>query len=177
MQLTNSKQFDLLTASVDSVKTIRSRNKVQGSTLAIELYATLIPLRQTGLNARVEVMILMKTCIYKAVYSQLQTANNISLETSSYFINFIFCFIWCPGAMSGGFNFQVNDGVNFTPRQIFSITARALVISLERNRPLKVFPGKSPPLSESLWIKDEAGFTVFYFFKTFFNKSHDKITI
>uniref|UniRef100_A0A8C4FEJ6 Chondroitin sulfate proteoglycan 4ba n=1 Tax=Dicentrarchus labrax TaxID=13489 RepID=A0A8C4FEJ6_DICLA len=48
------------------------------------------------------------------------------------------------GAMSGGFNFQVNDGVNFTPRQIFSITARALVLILEKNRPLKVFPGKSP---------------------------------
>lgn len=47
------------------------------------------------------------------------------------------------GAMSGGFNFQVNDGVNFTPRQIFSITAQALVVSLERNRPIKVFPGKS----------------------------------
>ncbi|XP_067471035.1 chondroitin sulfate proteoglycan 4 [Thunnus thynnus] len=51
------------------------------------------------------------------------------------------------GAMSGGFNFQVNDGVNFTPRQIFSITARALVITLERNRPLKVFPGSSTPIS------------------------------
>ncbi|KAM9742906.1 chondroitin sulfate proteoglycan 4 [Menidia menidia] len=47
------------------------------------------------------------------------------------------------GAMSGGFNFQVNDGVNFTPRQIFSITAKALVLSLEKNRPLKVFPGSS----------------------------------
>ncbi|KAM4578494.1 chondroitin sulfate proteoglycan 4 [Fundulus diaphanus] len=45
------------------------------------------------------------------------------------------------GAMSGGFNFQVNDGVNFTPRQIFSITAKALVVNLEKNRPLKVFPG------------------------------------
>ncbi|KAM7415865.1 hypothetical protein PAMA_018093 [Pampus argenteus] len=51
------------------------------------------------------------------------------------------------GAMSGGFNFQVNDGVNFTPRQIFSITARALVITLERNRPLKVFPGSSTLIS------------------------------
>nr|XP_020449501.1 chondroitin sulfate proteoglycan 4-like isoform X2 [Monopterus albus] len=51
------------------------------------------------------------------------------------------------GAMSGGFNFQVNDGVNFTPRQIFSITARALVLSLEKNRPLKVFPGSSTPLT------------------------------
>ncbi|XP_008293396.1 chondroitin sulfate proteoglycan 4 [Stegastes partitus] len=51
------------------------------------------------------------------------------------------------GAMSGGFNFQVNDGVNFTPRQIFSITAKALVLSLEKNRPLKVFPGSSRPLT------------------------------
>ncbi|KAI3372670.1 hypothetical protein L3Q82_023132 [Scortum barcoo] len=51
------------------------------------------------------------------------------------------------GAMSGGFNFQVNDGVNFTPRQIFSITARALVLSLEKNRPLKVFPGSSTPIT------------------------------
>lgn len=52
--------------------------------------------------------------------------------------------MYFPGAMSGGFNFQVNDGVNFSPRQIFSITARALVLSLEKNRPLKVFPGKLP---------------------------------
>ncbi|XP_068422944.1 chondroitin sulfate proteoglycan 4 [Clinocottus analis] len=51
------------------------------------------------------------------------------------------------GAMSGGFNFQANDGVNFTPRQIFSITARALVLNLERNRPLKVFPGTSTPIT------------------------------
>lgn len=47
-----------------------------------------------------------------------------------------------PGAMSGGFNFQANDGVNFTPRQIFSITAKALALSLEKSQPLKVFPGK-----------------------------------
>ncbi|KAF3695544.1 Chondroitin sulfate proteoglycan 4 [Channa argus] len=51
------------------------------------------------------------------------------------------------GATSGGFNFQVNDGVNFSPRQIFSITARALVLSLEKNRPLKVFPGSSIPIT------------------------------
>ncbi|XP_038559838.1 chondroitin sulfate proteoglycan 4 [Micropterus salmoides] len=51
------------------------------------------------------------------------------------------------GAMSGGFNFQVNDGVNFTPRQIFSITARALILSLEKNRPLKVFPGSSTKIT------------------------------
>ncbi|XP_077571662.1 chondroitin sulfate proteoglycan 4 [Stigmatopora nigra] len=51
------------------------------------------------------------------------------------------------GAMSGGLNFQVNDGVNFTPRQIFSITARALVLKLVKNRPLKVFPGSSTAIT------------------------------
>ncbi|XP_061071955.1 chondroitin sulfate proteoglycan 4-like [Conger conger] len=51
------------------------------------------------------------------------------------------------GAMSGGFNFQVNDGVNFAPRQIFSITARTLVLSVERNWPLKVFPDSLTPIS------------------------------
>ncbi|XP_045421597.1 chondroitin sulfate proteoglycan 4-like isoform X2 [Lemur catta] len=51
------------------------------------------------------------------------------------------------GAMSGGFNFQVTDGLNFAPRQIFSITARALIISLEVNRGLSIFPGSTKPLS------------------------------
>lgn len=46
------------------------------------------------------------------------------------------------GAMSGGFNFQVTDGLNFAPRQIFSITAQMLVISLEVNKGLGVFPGR-----------------------------------
>ena len=59
--------------------------------------------------------------------------------------------------MSGGFNFQVNDGVNFTPRQIFSITARALVLILEKNGPLKVFPGKSYSQSKVLSSKDKSG--------------------
>ncbi|XP_041047517.1 chondroitin sulfate proteoglycan 4 [Carcharodon carcharias] len=45
------------------------------------------------------------------------------------------------GAMSGGFNFQVTDGLNFAPRQIFSITAGALVINMEANNGLRVFPG------------------------------------
>lgn len=53
------------------------------------------------------------------------------------------------GAMSGGFNFQVTDGLNFAPRQIFSITARTLIISLEVNRGLSIFPGKR--LGECLW--------------------------
>uniref|UniRef100_W5LKC6 Chondroitin sulfate proteoglycan 4ba n=1 Tax=Astyanax mexicanus TaxID=7994 RepID=W5LKC6_ASTMX len=52
------------------------------------------------------------------------------------------------GATAGGFNFQVNDGVNFAPRQIFSVTARALVLRLERNGPLKVFPGSLSTISK-----------------------------
>ncbi|KAF0885464.1 CSPG4 protein, partial [Crocuta crocuta] len=51
------------------------------------------------------------------------------------------------GAMSGGFNFQVTDGLNFAPRQIFSITARALTLSIEVNRGLSIFPGSTKPLS------------------------------
>ncbi|NWX16498.1 CSPG4 protein, partial [Aegotheles bennettii] len=50
------------------------------------------------------------------------------------------------GAMSGGFNFQLTDGLNFAPRQIFSITARMLVISLEVNKGLGVFPGSRKPI-------------------------------
>ncbi|NWV10925.1 CSPG4 protein, partial [Ptilonorhynchus violaceus] len=52
------------------------------------------------------------------------------------------------GAMSGGFNFQVTDGLNFAPRQIFSITARTLVISLEVNKGLEVFPGSRKSISQ-----------------------------
>ncbi|XP_026153223.1 chondroitin sulfate proteoglycan 4-like [Mastacembelus armatus] len=51
------------------------------------------------------------------------------------------------GALSGGFHFQVNDGINFSPRQIFSTTARSLVLSLQRNHPLKVYPGSVTPIS------------------------------
>ncbi|KAM9822968.1 chondroitin sulfate proteoglycan 4 isoform 1-T1 [Syngnathus typhle] len=53
------------------------------------------------------------------------------------------------GSMSGGLNFQVNDGVHFTPRQIFSITARSLVLNLAHNRPLKVFPGSWRAISNA----------------------------
>ncbi|NXF08185.1 CSPG4 protein, partial [Smithornis capensis] len=52
------------------------------------------------------------------------------------------------GAMSGGFYFQVTDGLNFAPRQIFSVTARTLVVSLEVNRGLRVFPGSRKPISQ-----------------------------
>ncbi|KAK9974528.1 hypothetical protein ABG768_022617 [Culter alburnus] len=54
------------------------------------------------------------------------------------------------GPMAGGFNFQVNDGVNFAPRQIFSITARALVLTLEKAGPLKVFPGSLSLISNNI---------------------------
>ncbi|CAN8220398.1 unnamed protein product [Coccothraustes coccothraustes] len=52
------------------------------------------------------------------------------------------------GAMSGGFNFQVTDGLNFAPQQIFSITAQMLVISLEVNKGLGVFPGSRKRISQ-----------------------------
>ncbi|KAJ7334986.1 hypothetical protein JRQ81_012927 [Phrynocephalus forsythii] len=56
------------------------------------------------------------------------------------------------GAMSGGFNFQVTDGLNFAPRQIFSITARTLVVRLENNNGLEVFPGSRKTIT-SLSLK------------------------
>ncbi|KAK2818971.1 hypothetical protein Q5P01_024532 [Channa striata] len=52
------------------------------------------------------------------------------------------------GALSGGFHFQVNDGINFAPRQIFSTIAHTLVLTLQRNRPLVVHPGSATPISE-----------------------------
>ncbi|XP_035800252.2 chondroitin sulfate proteoglycan 4-like isoform X1 [Amphiprion ocellaris] len=52
------------------------------------------------------------------------------------------------GALSGGFHFQVNDGVNFAPRQIFSTTAQSLVLTLQRNHPMEVYPGSVTPISE-----------------------------
>ncbi|XP_041103180.1 chondroitin sulfate proteoglycan 4-like [Polyodon spathula] len=51
------------------------------------------------------------------------------------------------GAMSGGFSFQVSDGLNFAPRQIFSVTARALLLRLDTNQHLQVFPGSLTPIS------------------------------
>ncbi|XP_037121566.1 chondroitin sulfate proteoglycan 4-like isoform X2 [Syngnathus acus] len=52
------------------------------------------------------------------------------------------------GALSGGFHFQVNDGVNFAPRQIFSTTAHSLVLTLQRNHPIEVYRGSLTPISE-----------------------------
>ncbi|XP_057674740.1 chondroitin sulfate proteoglycan 4-like isoform X2 [Corythoichthys intestinalis] len=52
------------------------------------------------------------------------------------------------GDLSGGFHFQVNDGVNFAPRQIFRTTAHSLVLTLQRNHPIEVYPGSLTPISE-----------------------------
>ncbi|XP_076020190.1 chondroitin sulfate proteoglycan 4-like [Genypterus blacodes] len=52
------------------------------------------------------------------------------------------------GAFSGGFHFQVNDGVNFAPRQIFSTVAHSLVLTLRRNHPIEVYPGSVTPITE-----------------------------
>ncbi|XP_041826944.1 chondroitin sulfate proteoglycan 4-like [Melanotaenia boesemani] len=52
------------------------------------------------------------------------------------------------GALLGGFHFQVNDGVNFAPRQIFSTTAQSLVLTLQRNHPMEVYPGSVTPITK-----------------------------
>lgn len=64
----------------------------------------------------------------------------IELLTNFSVSSFFFTHL-CAGAPSGGFHFQVNDGVNFAPRQIFSTTARSLVLTLQRNYQLQVYPG------------------------------------
>ncbi|CAL9683651.1 unnamed protein product [Knipowitschia caucasica] len=51
------------------------------------------------------------------------------------------------GALTGGFHFQVNDGVHFAPRQIFSTAARSLVLTLQKNHPLEVYPGSVTPIT------------------------------
>ncbi|XP_056370597.1 chondroitin sulfate proteoglycan 4-like [Oenanthe melanoleuca] len=52
------------------------------------------------------------------------------------------------GAVSGGFSFQVTDGLNFAPQQIFNITAQTLIISIEVNKGLRVFPGSRKSISQ-----------------------------
>uniref|UniRef100_H2M7L3 Laminin G domain-containing protein n=1 Tax=Oryzias latipes TaxID=8090 RepID=H2M7L3_ORYLA len=52
------------------------------------------------------------------------------------------------GALLGGFHFQVNDGVNFAHRQIFSTTAYSLVLTLQRNHRMTVYPGSVTPISK-----------------------------
>ncbi|XP_061732939.1 chondroitin sulfate proteoglycan 4-like isoform X1 [Nerophis ophidion] len=52
------------------------------------------------------------------------------------------------GALSGGFHFQVNDGVNYANRQIFSTTAHSFVLTLQKNHPVEVYPGSVTPISE-----------------------------
>ncbi|NXX82532.1 CSPG4 protein, partial [Urocolius indicus] len=78
----------------------------------------------------------------------LKTSPNESIFnfTQSHIIEGQLVFVH-KGAMSGGFNFQVTDGLNLAPRQIFSITAQTLVISLEVNKGLRVFPGSRKPIS------------------------------
>lgn len=73
------------------------------------------------------------------------------------------------GAMSGGFYFQVTDGLNFAPQQIFSIIAQALILSLEVNRGLSIFPGKSLSWASffEFWVFS-CLFRKFYLYSTIF---------
>ncbi|TRY66137.1 hypothetical protein DNTS_008713 [Danionella cerebrum] len=64
------------------------------------------------------------------------------------------------GSMAGGFSFQVNDGVNFASRQIFSVTAQALLVHLKNAGPLKVYPGSLALISNHILqavTNDETG--------------------
>nr|CAB3234042.1 chondroitin sulfate proteoglycan 4 [Phallusia mammillata] len=45
------------------------------------------------------------------------------------------------GTNTGGFTFQVNDGLNFDTKHIFVITAQPLVITVDPTTPVQVFPG------------------------------------
>ncbi|XP_022097387.1 chondroitin sulfate proteoglycan 4-like [Acanthaster planci] len=51
------------------------------------------------------------------------------------------------GLNTGGFRFSVSDGVHSTNQQIFSITARPLLVSLETNTRLYVAPSSIEPIT------------------------------
>ncbi|XP_071794036.1 chondroitin sulfate proteoglycan 4-like [Asterias amurensis] len=51
------------------------------------------------------------------------------------------------GSNTGGFRFTVNDGVHSTIQQIFSITAKPLIITLETNEMLYVEPNSIEPIT------------------------------
>ncbi|XP_070542847.1 chondroitin sulfate proteoglycan 4-like [Ptychodera flava] len=53
------------------------------------------------------------------------------------------------GARTGGFRFQVNDGQNSAKRQIFSITAKPLVVSVVTNTGIDVYPDSVQPITAS----------------------------
>ncbi|NXM66022.1 CSPG4 protein, partial [Serilophus lunatus] len=82
-------------------------------------------------------------------YLALKSSPNKSILsfTQAHIVEGLLVFVH-NGEMSGGFNFQVTDGLNFAPQQIFSITARTVAISLEVNKGLGVFPGSRKPISQ-----------------------------
>lgn len=81
----------------------------------------------------------------KSIYTVFLSTFTLTIESGTNVgITAQFSWCWlcsCAGALSGGFHFQVNDGVNFAPRQIFSTTAHSLVLTLQRNHPMEVYPG------------------------------------
>ncbi|KAJ8304606.1 hypothetical protein KUTeg_018189 [Tegillarca granosa] len=51
------------------------------------------------------------------------------------------------GAATGQFKFHTSDGVNSDVLRVFHVTAKPLVLSLVNNEPLKIYPGKSQPIT------------------------------
>ncbi|XP_048473236.1 chondroitin sulfate proteoglycan 4 [Rhincodon typus] len=51
------------------------------------------------------------------------------------------------GALSGGFSFDVSDGVNSAAAQLFTVSARRLNILIETKEPLIVYPGTRQPIT------------------------------
>ncbi|XP_059801868.1 chondroitin sulfate proteoglycan 4-like isoform X2 [Hypanus sabinus] len=51
------------------------------------------------------------------------------------------------GSLSGGFHFQVSDGINHTPSQLFTVKARSLKIQIKTEEPFVVYPGTRQPIT------------------------------
>ncbi|XP_041034469.1 chondroitin sulfate proteoglycan 4-like [Carcharodon carcharias] len=51
------------------------------------------------------------------------------------------------GSLSGGFSFEVSDGMNRTPTQLFTVSARHLNILIETEEPLVIYPGTRQPIT------------------------------
>ncbi|XP_072408895.1 chondroitin sulfate proteoglycan 4-like [Chiloscyllium punctatum] len=51
------------------------------------------------------------------------------------------------GSLSGGFSFEVSDGVNSAAAQLFTVNARHLNILIETKEPLIIYPGTRQPIT------------------------------
>lgn len=56
-------------------------------------------------------------------------------------------FVHHGSTSSGGFHFQVSDGINHTPSHIFKVRARSLNIQIKTEEPLVIYPGTRQPIT------------------------------